>query len=586
MTSVSRGEEDKAPQQRAALPIERTHQRFLLRQLQFTQQYAAMYRCRMEALQPRALRAVRARVTASTAGNQNGATANDSAPPFSRVLELAPGQRALCVGVLYKHMRLLPRFLDEYQKELVRIDAGEDDEDDQVGGVASIACDAPLSVGDGDAFTSNEEGGEGGGGGGGESRQQPNTLCTAGDELFLEDISGRVRLEGVPANLFCTGIVLGVEGSLRENGVLAVHRYAMTDAREMYVPRTLRSVSRLPPCYVAVVCGLALGCPQQEQQDPDVARGRTMAELLVDYLSGNVGDAAVTAQAARIARLVIAGNSIAPTDELRLKKKVKLDPSDHVRLGDDRQGDGVVTSAMLMRELDAVLARMADTIEIDLMPGDQDMSNAFQPQQPLHPLLLPESSRRSSLKLVTNPHEFSVFPGDADDNGISNDNGKPPGTSGVSKTREGGTTFFVSSGNGLNDVIRETRYSNRLDALSMLLHCGCACPTAPNTLFSYPFKETDPFVFTRTPHCCIYCDQPEMQSRWEPLAPFVPTSDGAADEEEELSAAAAAAKDGAGVRLICVPPFAKTGVLVLVDVNSPQLDTTVVKFVSASHTVV
>lgn len=42
------------------------------------------------------------------------------------------------------------------------------------------------------------------------------------------------------------------------------------------------------------------------------------------------------------------------------------------------------------------------------MPGDNDMSDAFVPQQPLHPVLLPHAARMSSLRLVTNPFEFTV----------------------------------------------------------------------------------------------------------------------------------------------------------------------------------
>lgn len=42
------------------------------------------------------------------------------------------------------------------------------------------------------------------------------------------------------------------------------------------------------------------------------------------------------------------------------------------------------------------------------MPGDNDMSDAFFPQQPLHPVLLPHAARMSSLRLVTNPFEFTA----------------------------------------------------------------------------------------------------------------------------------------------------------------------------------
>ncbi|RNF11769.1 putative DNA polymerase delta subunit 2 [Trypanosoma rangeli] len=543
------------PRRRAALSLRRTHQRFLLRQQQFTQQYAAMYQCREAALQPRALRAIRAMADAHV-------PTGGAAPPFARVLNLVPGQRALCVGVIYKQMRLLPRFLDEYQKELIRIDAGEDDEGE--GDAADALCDAPplvSEVGEGKEGGNNKTAEESGDRG--ETGQQPVSLCTPLDEVFMEDSSGRVLLQGVSVDLLCTGLVLGVDGTLRENGCLLVHSYTLPDLRDIYVPRLLPCSSPLPPCYVGIVCGLGLGSAQAPNAAG--ARIRTMVELLIDYLAGHVGDDAMVTQASRIARLVVAGNNIAPTDELRLKRKVKLDPSDHTRLSDDKQESGIVTSAMLMSELDAVLARLADTVDVDLMPGEQDMSNAFQPQQPLHPLLLPEAARRSSLKLVTNPYEFHAFPGEPLANAAA-----------TKASMEGGTIFFISAGSNLNDVSRETRYPTRLDAMTMLLRCGCACPTAPNTLFSYPFKVSDPFVFPSAPHCFVCCDQPEMQTQWMQLANFNPAC---GDTTNKVTSE----DDSVGVRLICLPPFCQTGTLVLVDVNAPKLDTVVVNFASASQ---
>ncbi|EKF30788.1 DNA polymerase delta subunit 2, putative [Trypanosoma cruzi marinkellei] len=568
MTGGLKGESDEAPRRRAGLSLQRTHQRFLLRRQQFTQQYAAMYQCREKVLQPRALRAIRRKIDIQL-------STGSSTPPFARVLDLVPGQRALCVGVIYKQMRLLPRFLDEYQKELIRIDAGEDD--DEESGVADALCDTTTPLTSERLVTMNGDGEDGGRrhaewqGGRGESREQQVSLCHSADEVFMEDGSGRVLLKDVPVELLCTGLVMGVDGTLRDNGCLFVHNYALTDLREIYVPRLLPGKTPRLPCYVGIVCGLGLGSSQM--QEAEVTRSRTMVELLVDYLSGHVGDDKMITQASRIAHLVIAGNSIAPTDELRLKKKVKLDPSDHTRLSDDKQEGGTITSAMLMSEFDAVLTRIAETIEVDVMPGDQDVTNAFQPQQPLHPLLLPEAARRSSLKLVTNPYEFHAFPGKTPTAAAER---TATTTTTTTTMAEGGTIFFISSGSNLNDVSRETRYRTRLDAMSMLLRCGCACPTAPNTLFSYPFKISDPFVFPNAPHCFVCCDQPDMQTRWVPLEGFNPAGEETTNEE-------ALVEDSAGVRLICVPPFSQTGALVLVDVNSPQLDTVVVNFTSASH---
>ncbi|EPY24742.1 DNA polymerase delta subunit 2 [Strigomonas culicis] len=291
-------------------------------------------------------------------------------------------------------------------------------------------------------------------------------------------------------------------------------------------------------------------------------------------MSGQMGeDATLFTRARHIARLVIGGNSIAMTEEQKLKLKVKLDPSDHVRLNDDKTQAGTVTSAKLMREFDKLLARLTATVEVELMPGDHDMSDAFQPQQPLHPVLLPTAARLSSLRLVTNPFQF-----------VAGDDGAEE------RASDGRARFFVTSGQNMNDVARETRYTDRLAAMEMVVRSGCACPTAPNTLFSYPFRDEDPFLFGALPHAFVVCDQPRFETRYAPLAALEADScrhvtaaaAGAGGREREAAAKRSKLEEGAappGVRLVCVPSFQATGSVVLVDVHSPTLETSVVKLV-------
>ncbi|KAG8339471.1 putative DNA polymerase delta subunit 2 [Trypanosoma vivax] len=540
---------------RTAVPIRRTHQRFLIRKCEVFHQYSAMYCARLKALKRSAMDALLKKIVASASAS------TDCIPPTCRLLDLTHGQRALCVGVVYKQMRLLTRFLDEYQRELVRIDAGGDAED------GTDMCEAiPPPVNNEEESAVRNQNDEN------DNCQPDGNLCRAGDELFMEDGSGRLLLEGVAAELFCTGLVVAVDGTLRDNGRLAVHSYSMIDLRELYVPRALAGVQCSEPLYVAVVCGFELGNPDVPNVEA-AARGRTMVELLVDYLSGCVGSEAMKTHASRISRLIIGGNNIAITDELRLKRKVKLDPSDHVKLNDDKPANGTVTSAALMRQFDVVLERIAECIEVDLMPGENDMTTAFHPQQPIHPLLLPAASRCSTVRLVTNPYEFSLFPGD--------DMETPVGKS-LDDDTKGETTFFVSSGSALNSLCRETSFSSRLDAMSMILRSGCACPTAPNTLFCYPFVDSDPFVFQRAPHCFVCCDQPRWETRWEPLDAFAPVDDSNRTTLDEECSAAASGVGSDGIRLVCVPPFSQTGILALIDINSPKLHTTYVNFKNAS----
>lgn len=599
---------------RSECPIVRTHKRFLLRQLEFTQQYALMYRSRMAAQQDRAVAAIKRAVEAED-GDRGGGIPSD----VLRVLEMKLGVPAFSVGILYKQMKLLPRFLDEYQRELVRIDAGDDNDEDGDGGLGDEsgvgAAEAREGAGqEGDAVVGSGEGAVESGQDRAAADEHYN-ICHVQDELMLEDSSGRVSLQGLKVTHFCTGVVIGIYGTLMPNGQVLVHRYAFAGLEELYVPRPL--VHLAEPCYIAFVCGLNVTLPENAWEGcgcgvgteglPPTAspmshaalvRHRALLELLVDFMSGTTHDASLLEKTRRISRLVIGGNSIAPTDELKLKKKVKLDPSDHVRLNDDKTNTGPVTSAKLMRELDTLLERLAATVEVELMPGDNDMSDAFQPQQPLHPVLLPNAARYSTLRLVSNPFEFTTLVNEGSDtnkNEEEEDEEERKDSKRHSNARQEtprGVNFFVTSGQNVNDVARETRFDTHLDAMGMILASGCACPTAPNTLSSYPFRDEDPFLFHRTPHCFVACDQPCYETRFVSVdalhkrySTFL-ESGKQRDEQEEKGEGRSGAKeesvsDGSvvqGVRMVCVPSFVRSGTVVLVNVNSPTLETTHVTF--------
>ncbi|KAG5502872.1 hypothetical protein JKF63_04642 [Porcisia hertigi] len=576
---------------RSACPITRTHQCFLLRSLAFTQQYAPMYRCRMMTQYASALLSIQEVVQRDPMyGSQ--ACAMDP----RRVLELQPGETAVCVGVVYKNMKLLPRFLDEYQRELVRIDAGDDENDEGGDALEAVPFDTPA-----DAIAATTQLNNGAeedvidNGQALAAADEHYNVCSKADELMLEDSSGRVLLQGLDTERFCTGIVLGVYGTLLPNGTIKVLRYAFSgNLRSTFVPRPL--INAAQPCYIAFVSGLSVNLPQGSDREEQAAasRARATLELLVDFLCGNTGNVSLRGKATCISRLVIGGDSIAPTAEVKLKRKVKLDPSDHARLNDDKAYGSTVTSAALMRQLDTLLERVVSTVEVELMPGDNDVSNAFQPQQPLHPLLLPRAGKHSTLRLVSNPFSFTAQPPAAAtaELEVMSDDCTGSGLKRHKAEVAGGVNFFVTSGQNINDVARESHFPTRLDTMCMVVESGCACPTAPNTLFSYPFCDQDPFLFSSLPHCFVACDQPQFETRYatleelheethynfadpassSPRSRAKPISVSEKDEDNK------GGRTEAGVRLVCVPSFARTGGLVLVDVNSPTLETSVVTF--------
>ncbi len=88
--------------------------------------------------------------------------------------------------------------------------------------------------------------------------------------------------------------------------------------------------------------------------------------------------------------------------------------------------------------------------------------------------------------------------------------------------------------------------------MTSMLRWRCGAPTAPDTLWCYPFQDRDQFVIEECPHVFFVGNQPRFDTT---------TIDG---------------QNGQQVRLITIPRFHQTGELLLVD--SETLEVEVVKF--------
>jgi len=73
-------------------------------------------------------------------------------------------------------------------------------------------------------------------------------------------------------------------------------------------------------------------------------------------------------------------------------------------------------------------------------------------------------------------------------------------------------------------------------------------PTAPDTLWCHPFFEKEPFVIVETPALYIIGNQPRFQTK---------VVTGESDESKEKRC-----------RIVLVPGFAETGILVLVNLRT------------------
>lgn len=154
------------------------------------------------------------------------------------------------------------------------------------------------------------------------------------------------------------------------------------------------------------------------------------------------------------------------------------------------------------------------------MPGAQDFSNAYLPQQPINSFMFPKLDFKQTLNLVTNPHRFTMVDG---------------------------VEFLGTSGQNVHDVRLFSKMADKpTSCLKALMEMQHICPTSPDTLRSFPFREDDPFVVGRAPHVFFAGCQPAYGEE-------LLTQDKSADSI---------------LKLVSVPTFALTRSIVLLDVQT------------------
>nr|DAD35701.1 TPA_asm: hypothetical protein HUJ06_006341 [Nelumbo nucifera] len=212
--------------------------------------------------------------------------------PVCTVLGLEEGKECIIVGTLYKHMKLKPSVLDEYSKE------------------RSVA---PLV--------------------------KSHNFMHPDDQLVLEDESGRVKLGGtfLAPSMFVTGLVVALHGKETSAGDFLVQ-----DILEPGLPPQMQL-----PCgsgedkYVVFVSGLSVG---SNTSNP------LQLQLLIDHITGHLGDEKEQSIASQIVRVVVAGNSVEIT--LGLLNGQALASKDQSRLSEP------------IKELDILLTQVVITLVI------------------------------------------------------------------------------------------------------------------------------------------------------------------------------------------------------------------------------
>lgn len=289
------------------------------------------------------------------------------------------------------------------------------------------------------------------------------------DGLFLDDDTGRLRVaEGdvLPASKLTNGVVVAVLCRARATApdVVDVEDVMfLGDATPAAPPRPMMADdTKDAPTYVMLVSGLSLG-----QTNP------AHIGLLLDFVAGSVGDAAA---ASRIARVIIAGNSVATSK-------------------DDETSANPDSDVANLAALDAFLARLAALLPVDLMVGAEDPAPYALPQAPVHACLLPAASAVPGLNRRGNPISLEV---------ASDDDTSTP------------ITILGHAGQCVDDAWRYLAEDDRLEVLASTLRWRHLAPTAPDTLVCHPNDGSDDVLgMEAAPHVLFAGNQPTFATREE-----------------------------------------------------------------------
>lgn len=442
--------------------------RFVVTAPAYAPQYAQLYFCRLVAL----------RESVSKAARASWGDARPGLAYAERVLGAAGrdgkvGGESVAVGLVFRDLPGKPSILREYKRE--------------GGGLIPAPPRRERSYAEG-----------------GDAR------------VVLEDETGRFAIDVSDVPEFgniATGFVVAVRGrEVKETGAFRVSHVVCAGLAPQ-VP--LASLPLLPgDRFVCVVSGLGFGGVRSQSLP---------AELLLEYLRGNVGGGDAEDSCGEIVQLIVAGGCIAPAEREERPSRDAMTTSVFEKAGKEVGG----TSAIVL--VDRFLTAAAATLPTAVMPGEDDPVNYMLPQQPLHRSLLPSASREANLQRVTNPSEAHFD----------------------------GRVFLGSAGQNVHDFAYynadtspggKFAKQSALPTMEVMMSNRHMAPTAPDTLGVYPFTENDPFVIDSTPHVFYAGNQSAFESKL-------------------LQRAEEGGKD-LSTRLVCVPRFDQTGVAVLVNLRT------------------
>ena len=347
--------------------------------------------------------------------------------------------------------------------------------------------------------------------------------------MMLEDESGRLRITGEPLHRhFVTGCILAALGTEEADGTFLViatqcadlprqpQRWERDDVK--LSQQKQKAPKRERAGKLAIVSGLELTGADDDELSLD---------LLVEYLTGEAAGPSTQAESSKITRLIIAGGSLSKGSPILSRDDFAAKKSAARHYGYDASS----YNAAPTDRLDDFLSDILPTLPITILPGASDPCNVALPQQPLHPALFPKTRLYAEPLAASNE---TLYGFDAVTNPWAGD--------------IDGYRVLGTGGQTVKDLLKYVTRVKSVEAMEMMLRWRCVAPTAPDTLWCYPFQDEDPLMLKECPH--IYFAG--CQSKFEKSIIEGPA--------------------GQQVLLVSVPRFSTTGKVVLVDLESWEVE--------------
>ncbi|XP_011304282.1 DNA polymerase delta small subunit-like [Fopius arisanus] len=330
--------------------------------------------------------------------------------------------------------------------------------------------------------------------------EKHENYCSDKDVPFLEDEMLRIKIVGprVEISEIVTGIVVAVLGQKLEDGTFEVEDWCYPGC----APKGIRN-DAVVDGKVVLVSGLDLAHHS----------GTLALEFLTEWITGMAGTLTAQEDISKIVNFIIAGNSVKTTASDCYTSTNGL----MTNRAQESAEASEISSAV--KKLDELLMNILEHCPVTLMPGQHDPTNLMLPQKPINRFMLKGAHKYENFRGVHNPWVATI----------------------------GGRMFAGSSGQPIEDIMRvcgEASKTTPVEWLERTLLWRHYCPTAPDTLPSYPYHDKDLFIMQECPDVYFVGNCEKFESRMFK------------------------GENGEEVRVISVPKFSTTNTAVVLDLKT------------------